>query len=176
MDKITLKEIFTTYWSQVTLVILGISYLFKIWIDYKYKKTEINHNLFQQKKLESLNNYFLIYSKAFQMWYDFPIYSVASGKLNANELDKMIFTLLNEMKRNVLELKIYFDEKDYKHFEYILTSFYNLNSKVKNVFLNSNAENINDLVYEFEKYKDEVFEQNEKTITIITEKIKKHYK
>lgn len=56
----TLEQIFTTYWSQTTLILFGIGFLIKSSIDLSSKKTEINHNLFQQKKLESINSFFQI--------------------------------------------------------------------------------------------------------------------
>ncbi|MGX9987537.1 hypothetical protein [Soonwooa purpurea] len=172
MENITIKDILTTYWSQFTLLIFGIGYLIKIALDTRYKKSEINHNLFQQRKLDSLNNFFLTYSQVHQIWYDFPVYSASRGKFSATELDEMIFPSLNELKRNVLELKIYFDKGSHDNFEEILQSFFKLNGKLKAIVFNSEPQNNPTLLANFEILKDEYFSKNEKLLNKITTKVK----
>jgi len=48
----TITELLTTYWSQVTLILIAIGslvfYFIKRHYDKSSKKTEINHGLFQQ--------------------------------------------------------------------------------------------------------------------------------
>ena len=43
-----IADLFTTYWSQMTLILLGVGYFFKRWFDNKSKKIEINHSIYQQ--------------------------------------------------------------------------------------------------------------------------------
>lgn len=175
MENITLKEILTTYWSQVTLLILGVAYFMKNLIDLKSKKTELNHNLFQERKLNALNSFFKSYSSIYLMWYNFTPYSVINGRYNLDDLDDMIFTKLNELNTIVLELKIYFNKKNHQEFEYILASMYNINALLKKIVFTDNSENRKQLIDDFEKYKKEVFELNQKTISTICENIKKNF-
>jgi hypothetical protein len=80
----TIEKILTTYWSQTTLILFGIGFLIKSSIDLKSKKTEINHSLFQQKKLELINSFFSNCGSTNQMWKDIPIYDILDQKKLTN--------------------------------------------------------------------------------------------
>jgi hypothetical protein len=71
-----LKDIFTTYWSQVTLILLAVGYLIKRGLDIKSKKTEINHSLFQQNRISSVKTFFSKYAKTELMWNQLAIYEI----------------------------------------------------------------------------------------------------
>lgn len=54
---ILLELIFTTYWSQILLLIGGIGYLIKIKLDRKTKKIEIRSKIFYENKIKHFNIY-----------------------------------------------------------------------------------------------------------------------
>lgn len=176
MENITLKEILTIYWSQFTLLLFSVGYIIKIYIESKQKKSEINHNLLQQRKLDALNHYFFLYSKIHQMWYDFHGYSIKDKRLTANELDELIIIPLNQMKSSVLELKLYFEKNITDDFEKISINFFKINGLLKPMYLNYDVQKLTPLVQIFENGKDEKLAENEKIILQITYKIKQIFK
>lgn len=135
-----IEEIFTTYWSQITLLLLGVGYLIKAWIDARNKRKEINHNLYQERKLNSLNTFFLVYSKNHQAWQDLVFELALSNGFSAKELDEKLTVPLNELKRSVLELQIYSDKNLQQHFKSIYQSFYLINVELQNEFKQSPGE------------------------------------
>lgn len=90
-----LKDILTTYWSQITLLLVGIGYLIKRGLDIKSKKLEINHSLFQQNRLYAINRFFESYAKVELMWNQIAIYDIISQKLSPMEIDLLVFPTLN---------------------------------------------------------------------------------
>ncbi|MFV5699824.1 hypothetical protein ACM55H_15785 [Flavobacterium sp. ZT3R17] len=100
----------------------------------KSKKTEINHSLFQQKRLESVNYFFSNYATTQQMWKDIPIYDILERKMTSKEIDKYIFPHLNELRRNVFELKIYFKESEHKSFQTILENMHLINATLSSEY------------------------------------------
>ena len=63
LNQMELKELFTTYWSQITLLLIGISYFIKRGFDIKTRKIEINHSLYQQNRLSTVNRFLKIMQK-----------------------------------------------------------------------------------------------------------------
>jgi len=173
---ITTKELLTTYWSQLTLIVLGLGYLIKRALDLRTKKLEINHSLFQQKRLESVNNFFTSYARTEQMWIDLAIYDILNGRLEAKEIDDIIYPHINELKRNLLELQIYFEENDHKHFAQILADTKAINSALKKIYfdVNSNA-TVTDKSNVFQFAKDEKTAQNEKIFRNLSVLIRKTF-
>lgn len=82
----TLKDLFTTYWSQVTLILLAIGYLLKRLLNNKSRKMEINHSLYQQNRILTLKSYFSNYAKAELMWQQLSIYEILEHKMTAKEI------------------------------------------------------------------------------------------
>jgi len=102
------------------MILFGLGYLIKKWLDTKTKKTEINHNLFQQKKLDSTNLFFANYATVVQTWKDISINEILERKYSVEEFDHYIFPKVNELRRNVFELQIYYIEKEHDDFQLIL--------------------------------------------------------
>ena len=172
----SIKELLTTYWSQTTLILFGIGFLIKSFIDLKSKKTEINHNLFQQKKLESINTFYSNCATTEQMWKDISIYDVLENRMSSKEIDKYIFPHLNELRRNVLELKIYLNEKEHKDFNLILKNMFEINAKLsqeyfdfgedKTVIMKSNS---------FQFFRDTKLKENELVYKRIAKSLQKKF-
>lgn len=170
------KEILTTYWSQFTLLLLAMGYLIKRVFDLKSKKIEINHTIFQQKKLESINVFFTAYAKVEQMWVKFPILKALKGELNAKEIDKMILPDMNELRRCMLELQIYFDENTHKNFNTVLLNMKEVNDSFQEIFFDTNRSN--SLIPEsnaFQAKRNEKFIENDKIFVNLSAIIKKNF-
>ena len=177
MNNITLQDILTTYWSQTTLVLLAIGYLVKNYTDMKAKKTEINHNLFQGKKMDSVNKFFSNSATTLQMWKDLPILKILDNKLTANEIDQIISPNLDELRRNVLELKIYFADKDNKNFENVMKNMDLINGNLSKTYFNYNSEeSIIVKSNNFQFFRDEKLVQINLILNEITNHVRKDFR
>jgi len=135
-----LKDLFTTYWSQTTLLLLGIGYFFKRGLDIKSKKLEINHSLYQQNTLSAVNRFFESYAKAELMWNQIEIYDIISHKLSASEIDLLVYPTINDLRKNLFELMIYFNESDYNKFYSLYSNLDIINEKMSELFFEYNPE------------------------------------
>lgn len=139
-EAVTFIDVLTTYWSQTTLLLFGLGFLIKRILDIRSKKVEINHGLFQQKRLESVNNFFTNYAKAEQMWTSIAIWDILENRIKSKEIDQIIYPHLNELERNILELQIYFAESDHRHFAEIMENLHEINRKLKKVYFDYSPE------------------------------------
>lgn len=173
----TIEKLFTEYWSQLTLLLLGAGYFIKRIFDNISKKQEINHSLFQQKKLETVNCFFSSYSKAKQLWLHIRIHQILRNEFSALEIDEMIFPTLNELNKNLLELQIYLDEINHKKFKEVFENVALINSKLSNLFFDYDANKTNThKSNEFYFYREEILEKNEVILKEITTNLRKAFK
>ncbi|QQU04750.1 hypothetical protein [Myroides odoratus] len=172
----TIDKLLTLYWSQMAFLLLGLGFIIKSVISLRTKKIEINHNLFQQKRLETLNSFFSNCATAERMWKDIPIYDILSYKITSKEIDKLIFPIVNEIRRNVFELKIYFELDTYKEFEMILKNMELINGKLSEQYFNYNPEvNIITKANNFQFTLDDILKENELAYNRIAKNIKKKF-
>lgn len=166
---ITIHELLTTYWSQITLLLLGFGYILQRSLDLKSKKIEINHSLFQQKKLESINNFFGCYAKAEQMWTHLAIYDILDRKLSAQEIDYIIYPHINELRRSAMELQIFFDENDHKYFLEIVKNIETINMTLKRIYFDIDSDiTSTSKIFAFQSSRDEMLKQNIALIKTLT--------
>lgn len=172
-----LKELFTTYWSQITLLLFGISYFIKRGFDIKSKKVEINHSLYQEHRLSVVNRFFENYAKAKLMWNQIAIYDILSRKFEPKKIDKLIFPTLNELEKNLLELMIYFDESDYKKFKILVYNVKSINRKLNELYFDYDPK-ITDTnkANDFELIKMKAYQENERILIDLNNVMKKTYK
>jgi len=177
----TIKDLLTTYWSQFTLILIAIGslvfYFIKRHFDKSSKKIEINHSLFQQNRLKTVTDFFANYVRAETMWNQIAIWEILERKIDANEIDKMIFPILNDLKRTLFELKIYFKKEDYKHFEDLVNGIYSINGKLSELYFDYDKEK--KLVHkanEFSFHKDDILKKNSEIIDKICLIISDTYK
>ena len=173
----TVKDLLTTYWSQVTLILLAIGYLLKRLLDIKSKKTEINHSLFQQNRIIAVKSYFSIYAKTELMWQQLSIYEILEHKLPAKEIDKIIFPSLNALQEITLELKLYFEEDYQKYFEQLTFGIKSINGKLLGLYSSLNLEkNTTEKVNDYDSFKENIFIKNKDLMDELCLKIKDLYK
>lgn len=141
---------------------IGVGFLVKSFIDLRSKKIEINHNLFQQKKLESINSFFSNCASTSQMWNDIPVYDIFEHKKKSREIDEYVFPNINNLRRDVFELKIYFKENEHKNFELILDNMLLINSKLSEEYFSFDKEkNVLKKSIDFQNFRDDIVKKNE---------------
>jgi len=169
-----LKEILTTYWSQMTLVLLAIGYLIKRIFDDRSKKAEINHTLYQQNRISALTNFFRNYAAVELMWKQIHIWAIVQNKLSEKEIDEYIWPSINLLKTSVIELKLYFDKVDHDLFEKLLESVLDVNQELSLIFFSPNSElTLVQRANKFNSYRDNVFQKNNETLTAIADRTRK---
>lgn len=170
-------ELLTVYWSQVLIVLAGLGYLLKRILDLRSKKTETNHSLFQQNRLSAVNRFFENYSKSELMWNQIAIYDILERKLSAKEIDKIIFPVLNELDKNLLELMIYFDEKELRNFKIIVENIKTINQALSNIYFDYDREKtISNKTSEFALAKNKALISNNKILIELAKTIRQTFK
>jgi hypothetical protein len=173
----TVKDLLTTYWSQVTLILLAIGFLIKRLLDIKSKKTEINHSLIQQNRITAVKNYFSIYAKTELMWQQLSIYEILDHKFPAKEIDKMIFPSLNALQEITIELKLYFEEDYQKYFEQLTNGIQSINGKLNGLYSNLKMDmTTTQKVIDYDGFKEEVFINNKVIMNELCSRIKYLFK
>lgn len=159
------QKIFTDYWSQITLLLLAVSYFIKRVFDVKSKKTEINHTLFQQNRINGVSEFFKNYAKVELMWKQLEIWNILAKKIPSSQMDEIIFPPLRDLRQSVLNLRIYFDKEQHKDFEQIMTYFLGINGKLAELYSWPPPDNsIGQNVTVFNAFRDELIERNEKLL------------
>tara|TARA_R110002033_G_C3808533_1_gene231916 strand:+ start:24 stop:548 length:525 start_codon:yes stop_codon:yes gene_type:complete len=171
-----IKELLTTYWSQLTLLLLGVGYFIKRVFDNISNKREINHNLFQQNRLKAVNDFFTSYAKTERMWRDLSIIPILNYKIGTKEIDEIIFSPINELRRNVLELQIYFPENEHQLYKDILKNVLEINGKLNSIYFHSDKETSTTIKSnEFGFFRDSKLEENEKLFEKLSKIIRKTF-
>ena|SRR5690554_5340133 len=174
---ISIEELLTTYWSQITLILAILGYFFKRIFDAISKKREINHNLFQVKKLEAVNKFFAVYSEVEEMWTEISYWDIMENKLTAKEIDNLIFPSLRKMRKCNLELHIYFDQKQMTYFNGVYKNMLSINGALSKEYFDFNSEkNIITKTNNFLEIKDNEFKKNETLMNKIYEIVKQSFK
>jgi hypothetical protein len=169
------QDLVTTYWSQVILVLLAVSYFIKRIFDEKSKKIEITYSLFLQNRINTVNLFFANYAKVESMWHKVPYWDVIDYKIKSDVVDKIVWPPLNDLKQSVLELKMYFKKEEHKYFEVLLENILSINS---NLLKNRNdyseqtlIQKANDFIF----YKEKVLMENSRIIDDLTTMIRKTF-
>ena len=171
-----IEELLTTYWSQITLLLLAIGYFIKRILDNISNKREINHNLFQQNRLKAVNDFFTSYAKTERMWRDLSIISILEYKISGKEIDEKVFSPINGLRINVLELQIYFTKNEHQLFKKILDNVLAINGKLNSIYFQYDKETSTIIKSnEFGFVRDSKLEENEKLFEKITETIRKTF-
>ena len=169
------QDLVTTYWSQVILILLAISYFIKRIFDEKSKKIEITYSLFQQNRINTVNLFFSNYAKVESMWHKLPYWDVIEYKIKSEEVDKIVWPPINDLKQSVLELKMYFQKEDHKYFEILLKNILSINSNLLKNRTDYSKQNIIQKTNDFLFFKDKVLKENSKIIDDLTTMIRKSF-
>jgi hypothetical protein len=165
------------YWSQIAVVVFGLGYIVKLFLQNKYKKIEINHSLFQQNRISTVNNFFSYYAKAELMWNQIAYYSILEHTINVKEIDKMILPTMNDLNRTVLELKMYFAVDDHSYFQRLANGFEFINGKMLDLYINIHDDkSLTVRANEFTRFREEILLNNKVVIDELCLRIRKAFK
>lgn len=168
-----LRELLTTYWSQLTLLILGGAYFIKRAFDKADKRIEIDHTLFQQNRIIAVNEFYRNYAKAELMWSQLQIWNILQNTKTADEIDAYIWPPMNDLKKSILELSIYFLPQEHRYFEKAFKSLLMLNNRLSALYYMANKDvNIMERVNSFEGFKEKAFKDNEQVLLVISENVR----
>ncbi|MFB9054616.1 hypothetical protein ACFFVB_16125 [Formosa undariae] len=172
-----IDELLTTYWSQIILLLSFVGYFGKRLFDTKSKKREINHTLFQEHKIKSINDFYNFYAINKQMWYELPIYNVMKHQITPNELDKLISPSLNDLRKSVNKLQIYFDKNDFNTIKSVQDNINSINQKLTEIYFDiEKTPSVTVDVNEFQYFRDGKLDDNNKVFEKINKLLKKTYK
>lgn len=172
-----ITDLLTTYWSQVILLLMILSYFIKRLFEIESRKVEINHSLFQQNRIQAVNEFLSNYAKVSLMWNQIAIYEILSHKLRPTELDNILLPSLTNLKKSLLELKIYFENEDHKYFENLTNAQTSINGKINELYFDSDkGRNPTALVNDFTDFRDKTMKGDLKRMDELCVIIRKIYK
>jgi hypothetical protein len=126
--------------------------------------------------LNAINKFFTSYAKTERMWNDLSVIPIFEYKINTKEMDKIIFTPIDQLRMNILELQIYFPEKEHKIFKDILKNVLKINGKLNSIYFNYDKETtVTVKSNNFSFVKDSKLEENEKLLEKLSEIIRKTF-
>lgn len=177
LTQVTLEDLFTTYWSQTILIFFAFGYLVKRIFDTLASKKEINHALFQEYRMKAINNFFTTYSKVERMWEDLPIYRIIDREIIPKEIDEIVFTPIDELRKSILELQIYFSEKEHELFKNILKNILNINGKLSIIWRDYSNEDSSIIKSNiFGGYRDKKLKENNEILNEVIEMVRDTFK
>lgn len=97
--------------------------------------------------------------------------------MDVNQIDSIIWPPLNELKKSVLELKIYFEGETHSNFEKLLDRFLSINTKLSNLYFGGSSDlTLIQKSNSFHSFKDSVFKENDALLTTVCKEIRQIYK
>lgn len=168
------QKIFTE--SQVPIFLLAISYFIKRYYDLKTKKVELNHSLFQQNRISAINNFYSNYAKVEFMWHELSINDILEYKILPKEIDKVIWPPLNDLKKSVLELKVYLTLDNHSYFQKLLDNFLLVNNNlIRNYFDYDRDKTVTNKKNSFSIFKEKIVKENNNILDQVSIKIRKSF-
>lgn len=168
-----LKELFTTLWPQVTLLLLGIGYLIKLPLDTKSKKNEINHTLYQQNRLTTVNRFFESYADAERLWNEISIYKVFERKYDTIELDSLTWPILNDLNKSLFPLMMCFEEDDFQRFKKLVSNMWAINQNISESYWEIDSRmTVSKKVASFHNFKNKAYKENKELINELSKSMK----
>ena len=172
-----LEDLLTTYWAQTTLIItllIGvIGYFIKRFFDTKSKKIEINHTLYQQNRLTTVNRFFESYADAEKLWNEISIYKVVTKEYSTVDMDSLTRPILNELDRSLFELMIYFENDEYKKFEKLVSNIKSIHNKVRDLYFDYESKMTEtNKANSFDSVKNKAYKENKEIICELSKAMK----
>ena len=124
-------------WGAFITMAFGLAaYAIHRYFNYKDKKAELKYSFFQEHKIKAIVKFFDCYGKAERMWHHLPIYKVIDHKISAEELDNIIWPVMNPLNTSVCELNLYMDKTEIGPFRLINERLLDLNMELQNLYDN----------------------------------------
>ena len=171
-----LKEVLSTYWAQVVLILGGIGFLIKHWMDTNSKRKEINHSKFLEHRMNGLNAFFSSYAQLERLWDTLPIYQILNYEFKAYELDEMTISGINSLKSSTYALMLYLDGEDYKKIDNIFQNMMEIHSKLIDLYFCDGTLTPPQKASTYDLIKTSVSKKNASLLEEICSTIQKDYK
>ncbi|WP_029280750.1 hypothetical protein [Pedobacter borealis] len=94
---------------------------------YFNKKDELRHSLFQNLKVESMNNFIECYTASGLCWIQLPYFDILSHKITGKEVDEYVIPTHNKFTASYYKLFIILDSKEMLEFTEIYSSISEVN-------------------------------------------------
>lgn len=161
-----------SYWAQISFALAFGIYFIKETRSFFYKKKEINHSLYQQKKIEAIDQYIRDYSDCKKAFRELYIYGIFCGEVPAKEVD-IALEPLNRLESSSRFLILYLDDELYSRFEKITNGVLSLSTKLSILKSNSTCkDNPIELDVMFTKFRCEVNKETDSDLRTTLKKIR----
>lgn len=154
------------YWAQISFVAISIGYLYKEAHAFYLKKKEINHSLFQKRKLDSIDEYIKACVKYKQAVSNASLYLILIGSTPIEDLDNTLTVSINGVRSANGMMELYFDKNIFSKFQKITNELNSIDYQIYRITSRSNRKE-NAAVYsnEFEVFKIEKYKIIESLIS-----------
>jgi len=137
----SVTDLLTTYWPQVTTLLTGAGVLIGWQLNIRGERIKTRDALFQEKKLNALEDFFAATAKLERMWRDLPVISILNDKYTPAEIRKMILDDLRELKQKIYIVSLYISPEELRLFEEVNDKMNNINSGLNLVYFNRKVAN-----------------------------------
>jgi hypothetical protein len=169
-----MEEIFVKYWSQILLLITTIGIGLKMVFNYRLKKKEINHSIFQQNRMDALVRFYNAYAEVNSMWVKLPIYKILKTEISSEQIDNIIQPPLNKLEASVLILQLYFEENIFEMFKKVERNMFRINGHYLNISFDfKEDETIINKANNYVQFREGIETENAKIIKEISASISK---
>jgi len=135
-----LKELLTTYYPQIILVLGGfwslIFYFIKRNFDLKSKKIEIKYTLFQQNRINAIQEFLSSYKNIEHVYNEIDYYRIENEKCDEKEFDFKFQPLFNKFREAYSNLYFYFNPEEREDFKKIYLAVFDAYSLVLTTAIN----------------------------------------
>lgn len=177
MEIENIEKLFTTYWSQTTLILAFISFFGKKVFDLITKKKEINHNLFQQHKIKATHDFITSYSQLVHAFHNLEYYKIFNEEIKGDLLDNLITNPISDFCAKNLILTMYSEEKLKVNLMKIEENFLSIDDLMKDLLFDLSEQNttVNKPIF-WSNFMKKKLDENKKLISHILDLQKAYYK
>ncbi|MBN1462158.1 MAG: hypothetical protein JXQ69_05305 [Paludibacteraceae bacterium] len=165
-------EMFTTYGSFTILILLGIGYFIKRVFDNKSKQIEIKSSVYHQNRINVINNFFEIYTKA---KVTFELITIPEIKnFSCEMLDDLLSSHIDNLNKSTYYRYLY-SKNELKYFKQIIKNTKDVHDFMKKIKDQCLDNSLTIKHSEMESFRKSRFEKNEELIIALNEEIRKSY-
>lgn len=132
-----LKELLTTYFAQIILVLGGfgslIFYFIKRTFDLKSNKIEIKYSLFQQNRINAIQEFINSYKNIEQIYNEIDYGKIEKGECDEKELHIKFQPFFNKFRSAYSNLYFYFNPKEREDFKKIYLAVFEAYSLLSSI-------------------------------------------
>ncbi len=135
----SLKELLTTYFPQLTLILGGLGvlifYFIKRYFDLNAKKVETRYAIFQQSRIDALRKYFDSYTKSQRALGLISTGKLVSREYTSEELDGITKDPIGNLIADDLTLGLYFEGEVLEKFNDVTQNILRIHGLYLNAFV-----------------------------------------